>query len=383
MKIEMTAYFDNSATTAVCRRAADAALNAMTSVFGNPSSLHSVGYEAERIVSDARQRIASALGCDAEELVFTSGGTEANNLAILSAARLNSRRGRHILSTAAEHPSVLAVLDALEKEGFEVTLLRPDRENGVTPAQIEENLRPETVLVSMMLVNNEIGMRFPVEHIRRIISKVGSPALLHCDAVQTFGHLPLSVRRLGADLVSISGHKLHAPKGIGALYVKKGVRISPMILGGGQERGLRSGTENVPGIAAFGAAVEEATDCLDSSRARIASLRRTLLEALSSLPGACVNSPADGADHILNFSVEGLRSETVMHFLAGAGVCVSAGAACASRKGGSHVLRAMGLKDSLIESALRVSFSRFNTDDELDRLISALRTAVKTLTRAR
>lgn len=373
-------YLDNSATTRVCQEAADAALYAMTDCFGNPSSLHGMGVSAEELVGKARAQVAAALGCEAREIVFTSGGTEANNLALFGAARALARRGRRIITTAIEHSSVESPAAALEKEGFEVVRLRPGADGVVPEEALAEAMTPDTVLVSMMLVNNETGALQPVEAARRAVRRAGAPALVHVDAVQAFGKLRFTPAALGADLVSVSGHKIHGPKGAGALFVTRGARILPVLAGGGQERGLRPGTEPVPAIAGLGAAAEKAHALLPESTACFAGLRALALELLAPLPFITINSPETGAPHILNVSVEGVRSETMLHFLAERNIYVSSGSAC-SRGAKSRVLLAMGLPDKRVDSALRISFCRDNTGEDVRRLADALAEGARTLAR--
>ena len=318
------AYLDNSATTAVCRAAADKAYEMMTACWGNPSSLHTVGFEAEREMEAARSAVAGLLGAAPDTLTFTSGGTEANNLAIFGAAAAKARGGRHIVTTAMEHPSVAAACGQLEKEGWEVTRLVPDGSGCVPLSALEAALRPDTMLVSMMLVNNETGAILPVEEAAPLVRRLAPRALLHCDAVQAFGKLPIRVRPMDVDLLTVSGHKIHAPKGCGALYVKKGVRILPRAFGGGQERGLRPGTEATPAIAAFGAAAAAVPE-LAGQRARFEELMNRLLAGLERQEEILLHRPVRHAPYILNLSVPGIRSETLLHFLAQRGVYVSSG----------------------------------------------------------
>lgn len=373
-------YLDNSATTRVCTEAADAALSAMTTCFGNPSSLHRLGVEAEEQMEKARTQVAGALGCEPREIVFTSGGTEANNLAVFGAARALARKGKRIVTTAIEHSSVEGPVTALEKEGFEVVRLRPDRDGVVSEQAVEEAVTSSTILVSMMLVNNETGALQPVKAIRRAVRRAGAPALVHVDAVQAFGKLRFRPSEWGVDLISVSGHKIHGPKGAGALFVRHGARILPVLAGGGQERGLRPGTEPVPAIVGLGAAAEQARALLEPSMERFRELRALALRLLKPLPYITVNSPEAGAPHILNLSVEGIRSETMLHFLAARDVYVSSGSAC-SRGAKSRVLLAMGLPDKCVDSALRVSFCRYNTPDDVEQLAAALTEGAQTLAR--
>ena len=373
------AYLDNSATTAVCRAAADKAYEMMTACWGNPSSLHTAGFEAEREMEAARSAVAGLLGAAPDTLTFTSGGTEANNLAIFGAAAAKARGGRHIVTTAMEHPSVAAACGQLEKEGWEVTRLVPDGSGCVPLSALEAALRPDTMLVSMMLVNNETGAILPVEEAAPLVRRLAPRALLHCDAVQAFGKLPIRVRPMDVDLLTVSGHKIHAPKGCGALYVKKGVRILPRAFGGGQERGLRPGTEATPAIAAFGAAAAAVPE-LAGQRARFEELMNRLLAGLERQEEILLHRPVRHAPYNLNLSVPGLRSETLLHFLAQRGVYVSSGSAC-SRGKSSPVLAALGLPPAEIDSALRVSLSRDNDEEDIDRFLAGVEEARAVLIR--
>ena len=373
------AYLDNSATTAVCRAAADKAYEMMTACWGNPSSLHTAGFEAEREMEAARSAVAGLLGAAPDTLTFTSGGTEANNLAIFGAAAAKARGGRHIVTTAMEHPSVAAACGQLEKEGWEVTRLVPDGSGCVPLSALEAALRPDTMLVSMMLVNNETGAILPVEEAAPLVRRLAPRALLHCDAVQAFGKLPIRVRPMDVDLLTVSGHKIHAPKGCGALYVKKGVRILPRAFGGGQERGLRPGTEATPAIAAFGAAAAAVPE-LAGQHARFEELMNRLLAGLERQEEILLHRPARHAPYILNLSVPGIRSETLLHFLAQRGVYVSSGSAC-SRGKSSPVLAALGLPPAEIDSALRVSLSRDNDEEDIDRFLAGVEEARAVLIR--
>lgn len=374
-----TAYLDNSATTRVCPQAAEKALEMMTACFGNPSSLHSLGAAAERELTAARQKVARLAGCRAEEIVFTSGGTEANNLALFGGAEAKRRAGRHIVTTAVEHASVAAACGELERQGWVVTRLTPGRDGSLSVPQIAAACRPDTVLVSVMMVNNETGARFPIERMVPAVRRAAPEALIHCDAVQAAGKLPLNAARWGLDLMTVSSHKIHGPKGSGALFVRKGVRLLPRAFGGGQENGLRPGTEAVPLHAAFGAAAEALPPPAEQE-ALFTSLRRRLTDGLAGRGEFEINSPADGVPYILNLSVPGIRSETMMHFLAQRGVYVSSGSAC-SRGKKSPVLAALGFSDARIDSALRVSFTYTTTLEEIDRFLSALYDAAASLAR--
>lgn len=370
-------YLDHSATTAVLPEAAARAAYMMTECYGNPSSLHTLGLRAEQELQSARTAVAAVVGAPPEALYFTSGGTEANNLAILGGAAAKQRRGRHIVTSQIEHPSVLAACKRLEEQGFEVTYVAPAADGHLEPDTVLEACRADTVLISLMTVNNETGARLELDTLLPQLRRRSPEALLHTDAVQAAGKLPLSVSRLPVDLLSFSGHKLRAPKGVGALYVRKGVRlVPPAALGGGQERGLRSGTEALPAIAAFG----EAARHLPAPKEFLAHterLRTHLQEAAAPL-GAVFHRPAGGVPYIVNFSLPGMRSETLLHFLAARGIYVSAGSACAKGHR-SHVLSAMKLPDAEITSALRVSFGFENTAAEIDALCEALHEAQTTL----
>jgi len=378
--MEREIYLDNSATTRVCEEAAQKALELMTACYGNPSSLHTMGLRAEQAMTAARRSIAGMLGAEEKNITFTSGGTESNNLALFGAAYALRRRGNRIVTTAVEHHSVLYTAQQLEKEGFEVVYLQPDESGHIPPKAILDAVNSKTILVSMMAVNNETGAVFPVETAAAAIRRAKAPALLHVDAVQAFGKIPLRPGKMGVDLMSISGHKVHAPKGIGALYVKTGVRIVPRTYGGGQERNLRPGTESVPLIGAFGAAVE-AMPPMQEESAGVARLNRRLREALAQLPDVHIHSPEDGLPYILNFSAGKVRAETMLHFLAQRGIYVSSGSACA-KAARSHVLSAMGLPAGEIDSSLRVSFSRYNTEDDVVALAAALKEGLQTLAHA-
>lgn len=373
------AYLDNSATTPVCPAAAEKAMEMMTARFGNPSSLHTLGIDAEKAMTDARRQVAALIGCRPEEIVFTSGGTEANNLAVLGGAAAKRRAGRHIVTTALEHASVRAACDELERQGWEITRLLPAREGTLSPEQVAAACRPDTALVSVMLVNNETGVRFPVDAIVPAVRRAAPNALIHCDAVQAAGKQPLNAERLGVDLLTVSAHKIHGPKGCGALYLRRGARILPRLFGGSQERSLRAGTESVPLIAAFGAAAAAVPPYADQDRL-YASLNRQLAEGIAARSWAAVNSPSDAAPYIFNLSVPGVRSETMLHFLAERGVYVSSGSAC-SRGSKSPVLTALGFSAERIDSALRVSFSHNTTPEDVGRFLETLDLAVAALAR--
>lgn len=376
----MEVYLDNSATTRVCEAACEAAVRAMRDCYGNPSSLHHKGFEAEKQLEAAREHLAKALDCTAQELVFTSGATESNNLAILGLTGAYPRGGKKVVTTAIEHPSVLEPCRRLEEQGYTVVRVSPDRDGRIEPERFAEAVDETTVLVSFMLVNNEIGTLLDAERICRIIRKKNPKALIHIDAVQGFCKVPFSLRRVQADAVSISGHKIYAPKGIGALFLRKGLRIRPLLVGGGQERNLRSGTESVPLAAAFGAAVAQAFPQMEQRLEQYRQRNAFLREQLASIPQITVHSPEDAAPYILNFSVRGIRSEIMLHHLERDEIYVSSGSACA--KGGqSHVLQAMGLPRAETDSAIRVSFCPDTSEAELSRLVAGLKGGLATLAR--
>ena len=373
----MEIYLDNSATTRVCPEAAAAAMQAMTECYGNPSALHGLGAAAKNTVSAARGALASAMGVSPEEIYFSHSGTLANNTAVFGAALSRAKRGNRIVTTAVEHPSVARCMDALEEKGFEVIRLAPENNGAFSPAALAEAVNSKTVLVSAMLVNNETGAVNPVEYIAPAVRRAGAPALVHIDAIQGFGKLPFRPARIGADLVSVSGHKLHAPKGVGALYVRKGVTVRNYVFGGGQESGLFSGTENVPGIAGFGAAVRALPDT-KAQLATMQALNAFLREKLAAYPQISFHSPAGALPYILNLSVAGIPSQVLINFLSARGIYVSAGSAC--KKGRrSEVLTHMGLPPAQIDSAIRVSMSRFTTEEELAAFAEAVGNAIRTI----
>ena len=372
-------YLDNSATTKVCDPAVAKMVSLMTETYGNPSSLHKKGFEAEQELKAARAFLAETLGAERDEICFTSGGTEANNLALFGAATLGKRFGKRIVSTAFEHPSVLRVLEALQKEGFEVCLLKPDRSGKITKEEILGAITPDTVLVSIMAVNNEVGTILPFSEIGGALKKIAPRALFHVDAVQAFCKIPIDVRKSAIDLLSASAHKIHGPKGAGLLYVKKGIRLPARALGGGQERGLRSGTEALPAIGGFAAAAqnyEKPAKLLPQMREK-ALLCRTLL---SGIEGVLLQSPEDALPYIVNFSLPGIRSETMLHFLSGNGIYVSSGSACAGGEK-SHVLAAMGLPAEQIDSSIRLSFSRDTDETQIRTLAETIKLGSQTLMR--
>lgn len=373
----MEIYLDNAATTRVCTEAADIAYKVMTDCYGNPSSTHTKGRDAKAYLDTARAQIASALGCSASEVYFTSCGSESDVWAITRGAESAARRGRHIISSAVEHDAVRKTLEELESRGFEVTYLSPEKDGSVSADAVKAALREDTILVTLMMVNNETGGITDIAAIAKMLKGCGSKALLHTDAVQGFMKVPFSAKKLGADMISISGHKIHAPKGIGALYIKTEVKIKPLIRGGAQEGGMRAGTEAMPQIAAFGKAAEIAFSGMKDNCDKMASLRALAMSTIcADIPEAQIIG--GGAPHILSVSLPGWRSEVLMNFLEAEGIYVSRSSAC--KKGGrSHVLEAMRLPAQVIDGAIRVSFSRYNTEDDVLALCSALKRAHDTL----
>ncbi|MGX8698444.1 MAG: cysteine desulfurase family protein [bacterium] len=372
----MAIYFDNAATTRVCPEAAEAALAAMTEAYGNPSSGYALGREARDRLAAARASVAACLGCAPGEVYFTSGGTESDNWALRGAAKLMRHRGKHILTSAAEHDAIRKTAQSLEAEGWEVTYLRPDSRGIITPEAVEAALREDTVLVSLMLVNNEVGSVNPIGEVSRVLRARGSAALLHTDAVQGLLKVPFTPRALGADLVSVSSHKIHGPKGAGALYIRAGLRFPGLLTGGEQEGGLRPGTEAVPALVGFGAAAEVGRALMPEATARMAALKGYLLEELSSALPELVPLGESAAPHILSISLPGWRSEVLMNWLDAQGICVSRSSAC-KRGARSHVLESMGLPARLIDGAIRISLSRYSTREECDAFTEALTAATR------
>ena len=369
-------YLDNAATTQVCPEAALAAMNIMTEGFGNPSSTHSAGRTAREALKKARAAVAASMGAQPEEIYFTAGGTEGDNWAIRAGCHHMRHRGKHIISSTAEHDAVRKTLDYMESQGWEVTRLSPRADGAVHPEDVTAALRPDTVLVSLMLVNNETGAVTDIPAVARALKAANSTALLHTDAVQGYMKVPVHVKRLGADIITVSGHKIHAPKGVGAQYIRKGLRLPPLIMGGGQEDGRRSGTENLPGICAFAAAVEAYRRDTEAP-ARMEALRSSILEKLSpALPELTVIG--GGAPHILCLSLPGYKSEVLLNFLDSLNICVSKGSAC-KRGARSHVLEAMGLPAPVIDGAIRVSLCRKTTGEETDLFCQGLIQAQKPL----
>lgn len=377
MKQILEIYLDNSATTRVCPEAANAAMSVMTDIYGNPSAVHSFGVRAKTVLENSRKAVASALGADPSEIYFSHSGTLANNTAIFAAANSRRKLGNRIVTTKLEHPSVMRCMDALEEQGFQIVRLSPDRNGSFDTEELVNAVNKNTILVSAMLVNNETGAINPVELIGRAVKRASAPALIHADAIQGFGKLNVKPAKMGVDLLTVSGHKIHAPKGVGALYIRKGLSIKPYVLGGGQEGNMFSGTEPLPAIAGLAAAVN-ALPPVNSSLEDMRILRNHTVSMLKTVPNVEINSPADGLPYIINMSVTGIPSQVLINYLSDKGIYVSAGSAC--KKGHrSEVLSAMGLPPRVIDSAIRVSMSRFTTAQEMEIFVSAVNDAVKNI----
>ena len=374
-------YLDNSATTRVCKEAADAAYSMMRENYGNPSSLHQMGIRAEEAVEEARQIIADSLSVQAINIYFTSGGTEANNTVLFGAAEALKRRGNRIIVSAVEHSSVYESAKRLGELGYDVQFAPVDVNGIVDIDALKELLTDKTILVSVMTVNNETGSIQPIERIAKLVHKFSPEALFHTDAVQAYGKMTLKPKKLGVDLMSVSAHKIHGAKGCGALYIRDGARILPLLYGGEQQHKLRPGTESAPLIAAFGAATAAAFSDLSRNADQIQELNAYTLDQLRAIDGMIINSPAYALPYIINISVAGIRSETMLHHLEKEfDVYVSSSSACAKGKR-SYVLEAMGLSDDRIDSSLRISFSKYNTKDDIDALIKGLESGLATLQR--
>ena len=375
----MEIYLDNSATTKVCPEAVNEMVETLTHSWGNPSSLHKKGVEASRVLENARAKLARAFSCSPDEVYFTSSGTTANNTAIFGAVYANRRRGNRIVTTSLEHPSVNEAMKRLEEQGFEVIRLRPDKFGRFSLNDLYSVINKNTILVSIMMVNNELGTINPVQNIKTAVMRAGAPALIHVDAVQAFGKIHVKPSKIGADLISVSSHKIHGPKGAGALYIRKGVRIKPYVVGGGQENGVYSGTEAMPNIAGFGAAVAQLGD-IDASFEKVKGVRDRFIEKVTRIPGVYINSPSDSLPYIINMSVTGLPSQTIVNSLSERGIYISAGSAC-KRGHDSEVLKAIGLPSDRTHSAIRISMSRFTTDEEMNETVDALAAAVSRIRR--
>lgn len=380
----MEAYFDNSATTRVLDSVKDIVVKTMTEDYGNPAAKHRKGMEAEQYIREARKIIADSMKVQEKEILFTSGGSESNNMALIGTAWANQRAGKHIISTAIEHPSVYNPLGVLEELGFEVTILPVDHDGHISLKELEEAIRPDTILVSTMYVNNEVGAVEPVEEISRVIKAKNPSALYHVDAIQAYGKYVIRPKKQGIDLLSVSSHKIHGPKGVGFLYIRSGVKIKPLIYGGGQQAGMRSGTENVPGVAGFGAAVKEMyTDHAEKIQ-KLIGLKDYMTDRLGEVEGTVINSKKGeaSAPQIVSVSFEGVRSEVLLHALEDKGIYVSSGSACSSNHPGiSGTLKGIGVAQKLLDSTIRISFGIFNTKEEVDYTIDVLKELVPVLRR--
>ena len=366
----MTIYTDNAATTRMSDTAVAAMLPCLQGNYGNPSSLHTVGQRANEALQSARETVARCLGCDPKEIIFTSGGSEADNQAIISAARFGALKGKkHILSTAFEHHAVLHTLKKLEKEGFEVELLPVGTTGTITPEQVAAAIRPDTALVTIMYANNEIGSILPIPEIGAVCKEKG--VLFHTDAVQAAGHLHIDVRAQNIDMLSLSGHKFHGPKGSGVLYARKGIPLVNIIEGGAQERGKRAGTENLPAIVGMAAALQEACDHIDENAAKVSALRDKLIAGLSKIPHSALNGdPVHRLPGNVNFCFEGIEGESLLLLLDAKGICASSGSACTSGSlDPSHVLLAIGRPHEVAHGSLRLSLCEWNTQEEVDHIL--------------
>ena len=376
----MQVYADNAATTKLSSTALQAMLPYFETVYGNPSSLHSAGQEAKEALENARQTVADCLGCEPREIIFTSGGSEADNQAILSAARYGERKGKkHIISTAFEHHAVLHTLQKLEKEGFEVTLLDVSQGHNSTAQQVKDAIREDTCLVTCMYANNEIGSVLPIAEIGAVCKEADVP--FHTDAVQAAGHIAIHVKEQNIDMLSLSAHKFHGPKGVGALYVRRGFPLVNVIDGGAQERGKRAGTENIPGICGMAAALKEACDHLEENQKKVSALRDRLIEGLSQIPHSALNGdPVNRLSNNVSFCFEGIEGESLLLLLDMQGVCASSGSACTSGSlDPSHVLLAIGRVHDVAHGSLRLSLCEYNTDEEVDHILKVVPQVVQTL----
>ncbi len=369
----MQIYADNAATTKMSRTAIDAMLPYMETYFGNPSSLHTIGQQAAEALMNARQTVAACLGCQPREITFTSGGSEADNQALVSAARIGERKGKkHIISTAFEHHAILHTLKKLEKEGFEVQLLDVGPTGTITAQQVADAIREDTCLVTIMYANNEIGSIMPIPEIGAVCKEKG--VLFHTDAVQAAGHLHIDVKAQNIDMLSLSAHKFHGPKGVGLLYARQGIPLTNIIEGGAQERGKRAGTENIPGIVSMAAALKEACDHIDENAAKVSALRDKLIAGLSKIPHSAVNG--DTVHRLpgnVNFCFEGIEGESLLLLLDAKGICASSGSACTSGSlDPSHVLLAIGRPHEVAHGSLRLSLCEWNTEEEVDYMLQVI-----------
>jgi len=375
----MQAYLDNSATTRCSERARDIMVKVLMEDFGNPSSLHTMGMTAEGYIKKAKEQIAKTLKAEEKEILFTSGGTESNNLALIGTALANKRAGNHIITTSIEHASVSAVAAYLEELGFHVTYLKVDKDGLISLEELKEAVCEDTILVSLMMVNNEIGAVEPIEEAVKIIKAKNPKTLVHVDAIQAYGKYRIYPKKLGIDLLSVSGHKIHAPKGTGFLYIKDKTKIKPILYGGGQQKGMRSGTENVPGAAALGAAAEEIYENFDEKIEHLYALKDRFIRGVAEIEGVTINGKTgrDSAPQIVSVSIDGVRSEVMLHSLEEKEIYVSAGSACSSNKPApSKTLQGIGLSKAQLESTIRFSFCVNTTEEEIDYAVAALKEIV-------
>ena len=371
----MEAYFDNSATTKVLDCVKDAVVDAMCVNYGNAAAKHRKGVEAENLIREAKKAIADTLKVQEKEILFTSGGTESNNTALIGTALANRRAGKHLITTGVEHPSIYNTMSFLEEKGFEVTYLPVEHLGHISLEDLEKAIREDTILVSVMYVNNEVGAVEPIEAISQCIKKKNPKTLFHVDAIQAYGKYKIRPKKQGIDLLSVSGHKIHAPKGVGFLYIRDGVKIRPILFGGGQQKGMRSGTENVPGCVGLGVAAREAYKDFDARIEKLYTLREHLIAGLKPLGGVTINGSEDrtNAPQIVSASFEGVRSEVLLHALEDKGVYVSSGSACSSNHPGiSGTLKGIGVKKELLDSTIRFSLGDLNTEEEVDYAIGVL-----------
>ena len=382
----MEAYFDNSATTRVFDCVKDAVVNAMTVDYGNAAARHMKGVVAERLIKEARAEIAKSLKVQEKEILFTSGGTESNNTALIGAAFANQRAGKHLITTGVEHASIYNTMEFLREQGFEITYLPVDSYGCISLEELAQAVREDTILVSVMYVNNEIGAVEPVEEISKVIKAKNPKTLFHVDAIQAYGKYVIRPKKQGIDLLSVSGHKIHGPKGVGFLYIDEKAKVRPILFGGGQQKGMRSGTENVPGCAGLGAAVREVYREHEAKIEKLYQIRERLIAGLKELPGVTINGHEgrENAPQIVSASFEGVRSEVLLHALEDRGVYVSSGSACSvNHPGVSGTLKGIGVKKELLDSTIRFSFGLFNEPEEADYCLEVLRELLPVLRRYR
>ena len=382
----MEAYFDNSATTRVFDCVKDAVVNAMTVDYGNAAARHMKGVEAERLIKEARAEIAKSLKVQEKEILFTSGGTESNNTALIGAAFANQRAGKHLITTGVEHASIYNTMEFLREQGFEITYLPVDSYGCISLEELAQAVREDTILVSVMYVNNEIGAVEPVEEISKVIKAKNPKTLFHVDAIQAYGKYVIRPKKQGIDLLSVSGHKIHGPKGVGFLYIDEKAKVRPILFGGGQQKGMRSGTENVPGCAGLGASVREVYRDHEAKIEKLYQIRERLIAGLKELPGVTINGHEgrENAPQIVSASFEGVRSEVLLHALEDRGVYVSSGSACSvNHPGVSGTLKGIGVKKELLDSTIRFSFGLFNEPEEADYCLEVLRELLPVLRRYR